>query len=404
MASLSVRKYGKGWQYRFDVAKVDGKRKQICKAGFKTKKEALIAGTKAFNEYNNTGVSFTPNEVSVADYMNYWLTNYAEKNFAYNTFISYQRYVRIHINPTFGMYKLSALSNNPATIQDWITDLKIRGYSRSMISNLLGCLSSALKYAVLPCKYISSNPCSYVKIPKIIMSKEGREHKEYVCSQTDFEEILNRFPEGSNFYIPLIIGYHLGTRIGEAYGIDLSRDIDFEKNTIYINHQLSKQAEHWCLIPPKYNSVRVLRTDNFLNAALKKEYLTQRKNMLKYGEYYIKTYINDNNVVIQLPASIDCQFKQVMPVSVRENGELLTPETFKYCARIVHHELNNINFHYHCLRHTHGTLLAEAGINPRTVMERLGHKDISTTLQTYTFNTEKMQEAAVEVFEKISHS
>ena len=403
MASLSVRKRGKGWEYRFDTSKIDGKRKQVSKAGFKTKGEALAAGTKALNEYNNTGFAFTPSEIGVADYMKYWLTNYVEKNLAYNTYTGYKRYIDIHIIPTFGMYKLSALSNNPAAIQDWITDLKIRGYSRSMISNLLGCLSSALNYAVLPCKYISSNPCSYVKVPKIIMSKEDREHKEYVCSQADFEKILNRFPEGSSFYIPLIIGYHLGTRIGETYGLDLSRDVDFENNIISINHQLSKQNDHWCLISPKYNSVRALKTDNFLNNALKKEYLDQQKNMLKYGEYYINTYINDNNVVIQLPASIDCQFRQIMPVVVRENGELLTPESFKYCARVVHHELNNINFHYHCLRHTHGTLLAEAGINPRTVMERLGHKDISTTLQTYTFNTEKMQDAAVEVFEKIAH-
>ncbi|MEZ3503317.1 MAG: hypothetical protein K1W25_07700 [Lachnospiraceae bacterium] len=32
-------------------------------------------------------------------------------------------------------------------------------------------------------------------------------------------------------------------------------------------------------------------------------------------------------------------------------------------------------------------------------MERLGHKDIKTTLQTYTFNTEMMQTKAVEIFE-----
>lgn len=90
-----------------------------------------------------------------------------------------------------------------------------------------------------------------------------------------------------------------------------------------------------------------------------------------------------------------------MPVSVRENGELLTPESFKYCAKVIHNELNNPLFHSHCLRHTHGTILAENGINPKTVMERLGHKDISTTLQTYTFNTEKMQDACVNVLENI---
>lgn len=60
----------------------------------------------------------------------------------------------------------------------------------------------------------------------------------------------------------------------------------------------------------------------------------------------------------------------------------------------------NTLFHSHCLRHTHGTILAENGVNPKTVMERLGHKDIKTTLQTYTFNTNVMQQTAVDVFEK----
>lgn len=33
-------------------------------------------------------------------------------------------------------------------------------------------------------------------------------------------------------------------------------------------------------------------------------------------------------------------------------------------------------------------------------MERLGHKDIKTTLQTYTFNTDVMQNTAVDIFEQ----
>ena len=54
MGSVNVRKRGKVYQYQFEAASIDGKRKQITKSGFKTKKEAEIEGTKAYNEYNNT--------------------------------------------------------------------------------------------------------------------------------------------------------------------------------------------------------------------------------------------------------------------------------------------------------------------------------------------------------------
>ena len=46
----------------------------------------------------------------------------------------------------------------------------------------------------------------------------------------------------------------------------------------------------------------------------------------------------------------------------------------------------------------------ENGVNPKTVMERLGHKNIETKLQTYIFNTDVMQQYAVDVFEKTINS
>lgn len=41
MANVNIRKRGKVYQYQFEAASVDGKRKQITKSGFKTKLELL---------------------------------------------------------------------------------------------------------------------------------------------------------------------------------------------------------------------------------------------------------------------------------------------------------------------------------------------------------------------------
>lgn len=102
---------------------------------------------------------------------------------------------------------------------------------------------------------------------------------------------------------------------------------------------------------------------------------------------------------MQLRADVNVPYKEIMPSIVRENGEL-TPQSFKYCAKVIHNELNNPLFHSHCLRHTHGTILAENGAFPKNVMERLGHKDIQTTFNRYIFNTEKMKSNTIEVFEE----
>lgn len=137
-----------------------------------------------------------------------------------------------------------------------------------------------------------------------------------------------------------------------------------------------------------------------IRKALKKEITRRKELMLFYGQYYTKTYVTPDHAIIQLPANIETVYKEIMPLSVKENGELLTPESFKYCARVIHYDLALPLFHSHSLRHTHGTILAENGANPKTVMERLGHKDISITMNRYIFNTEKMRSDAVQIFEE----
>ncbi|MDD3796101.1 MAG: tyrosine-type recombinase/integrase, partial [Lachnospiraceae bacterium] len=77
-----------------------------------------------------------------------------------------------------------------------------------------------------------------------------------------------------------------------------------------------------------------------------------------------------------------------------------TTEHMKYISRLIKTRLGLDNFHPHSLRHTHGTILAEQKASPKTIMERLGHRNVTVTLQRYIANTETMQQEAVDLFEK----
>lgn len=399
-----VRKRGKTWSYYFDAAKVGGERKKIEKGGFRTQKEALDARTAAMAQYNNTGRNFEPSKMSVADYLDYWLENVIKKNidhgYSYNTYRDYETKIRIHIKPAFGQYRLSSFQYAPDVIQDWIYDLKKKGLSKSMIKNTLTCLQGALNYAILPLKYIQANPCIPVKIGKMPVDQDAKAHAEYICPKEEFERILQRFPSNSNFHISLMVPYHLGTRISETFAINYLEDVDFDNHEITIRNQLIKIDRTWYFKAPKYDSFRTIKMGATLEKALKDEMIRQKKNRLRFGSQYLRTYVLPDRSITQVRSDITVPYKEVMLLCAKETGELLTPESFKYCARVIHYELGNVLFHSHCLRHTHGTILAENGVNPRTVMERLGHKDIETTLQTYTFNTDVMQQTAVDVFEK----
>ena len=398
MGELRTRKRGKTWEWSFERAKINGKRNPISKGGYRTKAEAIAAGTQAKAEYDNGGRVFVPSEISVSDYLDYWFESYVKKNLVYNSQQDYESKIRIHIKPDLGHYKLCSLE--PDIVQDWITHKKNCGISKAMLKNLLSCLSGALNYAVIPCKYIKSNPCDYVKIGHAKETQYQKEHREYVLSKEEFEKIISRFGPDTNFYIPLMIAYHLGTRIGETYGFNLLEDVNFEKNEITISKQLACENKIWYYRPPKYNSIRTIKMDNVISNILKQEILARKKNQLRFGEYFIRSYVKPDGEIVQIRGNVNLPFKEIMPISTKESGELLTTNSFKYCARVIHNELNNPLFHSHCLRHTHGTILAENGASPKTIMERLGHKDIRVTFNTYIFNTEKMQQDAIDIFEK----
>lgn len=57
---------------------------------------------------------------------------------------------------------------------------------------------------------------------------------------------------------------------------------------------------------------------------------------------------------------------------------------------------------FHDLRHTHATLALRAGVHPRIVQERLGHANISITLDTYSHVDLDMQAAAARIAALVS--
>lgn len=424
MGEINYRKRGKKWEYRFEAAPVDGKRKQISKGGFTTKAECIIAAEEAKRRYNSPGKITAPKEISISDYLDYWFDHYCVMNTAYNTQLSYIGIIKNHLKPQFGIYKLNALST--AAVQEYIYDLKKAGLSKNTIVGIISVLSGAYEYAIEPLHYLDANPCDRVKYPKF-ESKSDKGH--YYITPETFKNIIELFPDKDYFRIPIIIGYRCGLRIGEVFGLTWD-DIDFKNNTISIKRQIIKrnygvevrqvvekkkkkeEKSRWYLATLKTPmAVRTISVDIDTMNILKKYHRKQLENRLEYGEYYTEQYLQDekdekgNTIqrIIPVQRCIPCMLPQADVVFRRENGEYISTDSFKYASRVIHSKISE-PFDFHSLRHTHATMLAEAGANPEAVRKRMGHTDIKITLKYYTHVTEKLEADMMEKIEKFVHA
>lgn len=388
----SVRKRGDKWYYSFELGKVDGKRKRIERVGGRTKKEAEAAMREAMLEFDNSGMHFDVSEISVSDYMDFWMDNYVRINCKYNTLQAYMGIIDKHIKPALGIYKLKALT--PATLQQFINDKYLYGHSRNHLKNMLGVLSGSITAAVYPYKMLKDNPMEYVKLPKMEHTKYDADRK--VLSAKDIKTITDRFPAGSSFYIPVMIAYHTGLRVGEVVALTWDH-IDLEGRKIEISRILVQMGEKnrpsWHFGTPKTAlSARTIPIGPTLLAILKDHRKRQFENRLRYGEYYKKYSLIDEAIVEHESASLDF-------VCTKENGELVTHNTIKYLSRVINYELG-ITFNFHALRHTHATMLIENGANLKDVQKRLGHSRLATTMDTYAHATEKMAQDTIEILER----
>lgn len=420
MGEISYRKRGKKWEYRFEGAPINGKRNQISKGGFPTKAECIEAAEEAKRRYNMGGQKLISKEISVADYLDSWYDTYCTMNFKYNTLDSYSRLIRNYLKPKFGAYKLTALTNGG--VQEYVYELKKRGLSKQTISKIISILSSAYEYAIEPLHYANQNPCIGIKYPK---TKNQHAKGHYYIAAETYENILQIFNGKPHFQIPIMLGYHCGLRIGEAFGLTWD-DVDFNSNTITIRQQFvskpknitraSSNSENngrtstsWYFSSLKTSaSHRTISVDADMIAHLKKYYLSQQQNMRDYAEYYKEYYLKDEidergehaQLLYSLPHSVPSDRPRIPLVMVRENGEYANTISFKYASRVIHEKINE-PFDFHSLRHTHATMLAEAGANPEVVRRRLGHTDIKTTLQYYTHPTDTLEKDMMDKLEKM---
>ena len=357
---VSVRKRGKVYEYRFEIATVEGTRKWITKSGYPTKAEAFKEGAKAYNDFYYNGQKTQLREnMSYADFLDYWIDNYASFNLHYSTTISYINIIKNHVKPRVGFYKLWQLDTR--LLQEFINKIYVEyGFSKNYMASILKVVKGSLKYACYTLNYINTNPAEHVHAPRI--DKIGKD-PAHIFTQEEIERILDRFKGTHSIYYAFLTAYYTGMRVSEVYGLTWDC-VDFEKKTLTINKNIIKKNQYG--LPKRKNitkghsvgvwyygdcknpqSRRTISIGDTLVNALKDYKKEQEENRKFYGDsylcYYEKKVINEitkreQTKLIEANAELELPLPEAQLVFVKDNGQFLGTDSPKYAFKVIHYD------------------------------------------------------------------
>ena len=176
MSRVNVRKRGNVYEYFFEGAKVNNKRKRITKSGFRTKAEAYEYGYRAYEEYKNGGVK-KESQMSYADYLDYWMKEYFEINFKYSTAKRYKESFEV-IKKELGRYRLCNLT--PYILNQALLKLYQKAGTKESLRNYQKVIKSSLRDATYYFGFIKNNPAGDLQIPRVLSFDSKKLRKTYL--------------------------------------------------------------------------------------------------------------------------------------------------------------------------------------------------------------------------------
>ena len=188
-------------------------------------------------------------------------------------------------------------------------------------------------------------------------------------------EIMDKYFAGKNAETAYLLGRYCGLRINETYGLKWDH-VNLEEGTIFIDRQQQYQGKLIKLVPPKTRNAR--RTIYLCKKIL--DYLKRKKKQAQEDAVrYAAVRAQKQRFIEDLDGkTISC----TELVNCLPDGTIQTVNSMKYPSREIKEKLG-INFKYHYLRHTYGTLMAEMNTPAHLLCNQMGHGNIHVTQLYY---------------------
>ena len=355
------------FQAYLGVDPLTGKKKRTTRRGFKTQKEAKLALAQLQLEIESN--SFSKQDYSTFEEVyELWFANY--KHTVKESSAQRVQYLfKNQILSKFGHMRINKINTAVCQkiVNEWNEEnapTRLRSYTKKIFT-----------YA-MSINIILSNPMDNILIPRKINSQKIE--KENFLDRYQLKEflLLVKQQEPINIYAMLHVLAYTGLRKGELAALTWT-DIDFANQTLSVTKTGYYLSGNPYITSTKTNkSTRIISIDKFTISLLKQWKLEQKKFLLSRG----------------IPIKSD---KKQLVFSNDKNNLI-----YNSFLNEILRKYSQYNITPHGFRHTHASLLFEAGASIKQVQERLGHTNINTTLEIYTHVTKEAEKESAEKFLK----
>lgn len=333
-----------------------GKNVYRKRQGFKTKKHAQIALAELLKEIEANGLDPASKEMTFKELYDMWLKQH-RMNVKPSTIATNRRFVEGHVLPYFDTLELSKIS--VVYCQQIVNKWHEQGYKQ--YSYFRKVTAQIMRYAEAM-ELMKSNPMSKTILPR----KHEEEKKLQFYTKEEMAHFFECLKSHGN-YMQLAFFRLLaftGVRKSEALSLQW-KDIDLFNKNVSIGKTLALDENTQVIVqsPKTSTSTRQISLDDETLKILSNWRSFQRQDYFKSG---YNTTSEDQYVF------------------TNSRNELYYPQVVNDWLNylIKKYKLPRITPHH--FRHSHASLLLQAGVPVKEVSERLGHKDIKITLEIYS--------------------
>jgi integrase len=313
------------------------------------------------------GIGAANRTPTVGEYLESWLRTALPGSVRESTALSYADLTRRHIIPAVGGRRLDRLT--PADVREFLAakskEQSVRGrpLSPRTVQYLHAILRRALEQARRE-ELVHRNVAALVTPPRVV--------REEVQPLSPDEALrLLEVAKAGRLYALYSVALAIGLRRGEALALRWG-EIDFDNATLRVTGSLQRIGGELRLTQPKTaRSRRVVPLPDVCVDALRAHRAAQAKERLR-----AETWADPDLVFTTTKGT------PIEPRNLVRHFEAL-------CRRAGVRKIR-----FHDLRHTCASLLLVQGVEPRVIMETLGHSVIGTTMNLYTHVMPVTQRAA----------